>query len=145
MGPHAIQTNGPQLLVGGTTDIVFSRVTRYADGYVHGGGPPRAFAGAATRARAAWTGAGRPGSPALWGQGYFALGKESLKSGEDYLRDYYAFTGPFAQKIVEGMLTTPQAVLQFIRGYAEAGCDELILFPAAADIEQLKRLSDVIG
>jgi alkanesulfonate monooxygenase SsuD/methylene tetrahydromethanopterin reductase-like flavin-dependent oxidoreductase (luciferase family) len=144
-GPRPAQPNGPQILVGGSTDVVFSRVARYADGYVHGGGPPRAFAGAASRAHAAWSEAGRPGKPALWGQGYFALGAKAEKPGADYLRDYYAFTGPFAQKIADGMLTTPQAVLQFIRGYAEAGCDELILFPAVADLDQLKRLAGVIA
>src|SRR5579871_1904555 len=37
----------PELLVGGSSDAVFSRVARYADGYMHGGGPPRQFARAA--------------------------------------------------------------------------------------------------
>ncbi|MGH2685070.1 MAG: LLM class flavin-dependent oxidoreductase, partial [Actinomycetota bacterium] len=41
----------PPLLVGGSSDATFARVARSADGYVHGGGPPRAFARAADRAR----------------------------------------------------------------------------------------------
>src|SRR6266850_147810 len=41
---------GPPLLVGGSSGDAFARMARYADGYVHGGGPPRAFAGAAGRA-----------------------------------------------------------------------------------------------
>ena len=45
----------------------FLRAARHADGYVHGGGPPRAFASAAERARAAWADAGRPGRPAALG------------------------------------------------------------------------------
>ena len=76
----------------------FARMARYADGYAHGGGPPRAFASAAARAEAAWNDLGRPGRPRLWGQGYFALG--DVERGNDYLRDYYAFTGPFAERIV---------------------------------------------
>jgi hypothetical protein len=43
------------------------------------------------------------------------------------------------------MLATPQAVAQFVRGYAEAGCDELVLLPAVADIAQLERLADALG
>ena len=43
------------------------------------------------------------------------------------------------------MLTTPQAVAQFARGYAEAGCDELLLFPTTADISQLDRLAEVVS
>ncbi len=34
---------------------------------------------------------------------------------------------------MDGLLTTPQAVAQFLRGYADAGCDEIALFPAVAE------------
>jgi alkanesulfonate monooxygenase SsuD/methylene tetrahydromethanopterin reductase-like flavin-dependent oxidoreductase (luciferase family) len=145
IGPKPVQPNGPEVLVGGTTDVVFSRVARYADGYVHGGGPPRAFAGPAAKARAAWKDCGRPGQPQVWGQGYFALGEGTQEPGQEYLRHYYAFTGPFAEKIAEGLLTTPQAILQFIRGYEDAGCDELVLLPAVSGLDQVDRLADVIG
>ena len=120
-------------------------MARYADGYVHGGGPPRAFARAADKARAAWSDAGRPGKPMLWAQGYFALGDEdTAEAGMRYMRHYYAFTGPFAEKIAAGLLTTPQAIAQFLRGYEEAGCDEMVLFPAVPGIEQLDRLGRVL-
>ncbi len=145
IGPRSARTTGPELLIGGLSDQAFARVARYADGYVHGGGPPKAFARAADKARAAWTDAGRPGMPRLWAQGYFALGDDAQEAGAKYLRDYYAFTGPFAEKVVAGMLTTPQAVAQFVRGYAEAGCDELVLFPAVADLAQLDRLADALA
>jgi alkanesulfonate monooxygenase SsuD/methylene tetrahydromethanopterin reductase-like flavin-dependent oxidoreductase (luciferase family) len=146
VGPRPARPGGPEVLVGGLSDQTFARVARYADGYVHGGGPPRAFARAADRARAAWSDAGRPGRPALWGQGYFALGDDAtIEAGAAYLRDYYAFTGPFVEKVVEGMLTTPQAIVQYARGYAEAGCDELALFPAVAALAQLESLADVLN
>lgn len=136
----------PELLVGGGSDISFARVARYADGYAHGGGPPRAFARAADKARAAWSDAGRPGRPRLWGQGYFALGDEATKAaGMAYLREYYAFTGPYAERIVTELLTTPQAITQFVRGYAEAGCDDLVLFPTVAHLDQLDRLAAVLA
>jgi alkanesulfonate monooxygenase SsuD/methylene tetrahydromethanopterin reductase-like flavin-dependent oxidoreductase (luciferase family) len=142
--PTACRPGGPELLIGGLSDQGYARMARYADGYVHGGGPPRAFARAADKARAAWSDAGRPGKPQLWAQGYFALGKQSAEAGVRYLRDYYAFTGPFAEKIAAGLLTTPQAIAQFIRGYEEAGCDELVLFPTIPDIAQLERLAEVL-
>ena len=145
LGSHGPRPRGPELLIGGLSEQAFSRMARYADGYVHGGGPPRAFARIADNARAAWRDAGRPGVPALWGQGYFALGKEAADAGARYLRDYYAFTGPFAEKIAEGLLTTPHAVVQYVRGYEDAGCDELVLLPAVTDPTQVARLSDVVG
>lgn len=144
IGPKPAQQNGPRLLIGGASDVVFARVARYADGYIHGGGPPRAFASAARKARAAWADAGRPGRPLLWGQGYFALG-DAAEAGANYLRHYYAFTGPFAEKIAAGLLTTPQAIVQYVRGYQEEGCDELILFPTVAGLEQLDQLAEVLA
>src|SRR5438067_6052343 len=142
IGPKAARARGPELLVGGLSDAGFARVARYADGYVHGGGPPRAFARAADKARAAWSDAGRPGKPQLWAQGYFALGSDDIEeAGAHYLRDYYAFTGPFAERIAAGLLTSPQAIAQFMRGYEEAGCDELVLFPTVPDIAQLDQMT----
>jgi alkanesulfonate monooxygenase SsuD/methylene tetrahydromethanopterin reductase-like flavin-dependent oxidoreductase (luciferase family) len=134
---------GIELLVGGASGQAFSRMARYADGYAHGGGPPRAFAGAAARAHAAWRDLGRPGRPRLWGQGYFALG--DVERGNAYLRDYYAFTGPFAERVVAANLTSARAIKDFLRGYEEAGCDELVLFPTTADAAELDRLAEVVA
>jgi len=145
--PHAASgaKEGPRLLVGGLSGEAFARMARYADGYVHGGGPPRAFASAAARAHAAWQDFGRPGRPALWGQGYFGLGSDAAEEGARYLRDYYAFTGPFADKIAAANLTTPQAVVDFVRGYEEAGCDELVLLPTVGRLDQLDLLAEVLA
>ena len=146
IGPRAEDARAPALLLGGTTDAVFARVARYADGYMHGGGPPRAFARAANKARAAWLDMGRIGLPALWGRGYFALGgADQAEAAVRYVRDYYAFTGPFAEKIAEGLLTTPQAIAQLLRGYADAGCDEVALIPTLTSLDQLDRLAEVIA
>ncbi|HEX6348262.1 MAG TPA: LLM class flavin-dependent oxidoreductase [Candidatus Dormibacteraeota bacterium] len=137
-----IDASSPPMLVGGGGPA-FLRAARFADGYVHGGGPPRAFATAAARARAAWCDAGRPGRPQLWGQGYFALGDAAR--GADYLRDYYAFTGAFAGKIAAANLTSPQAVKAFVRGYEDEGCDELVLFPTVSGLDQLERLAEAVA
>jgi alkanesulfonate monooxygenase SsuD/methylene tetrahydromethanopterin reductase-like flavin-dependent oxidoreductase (luciferase family) len=146
MVPRLGSSRGPDILVGGLSGEAFGRMARYADGYVHGGGPPRAFASAASRANAAWIDHGRPGRPQLWGQGYFALGDaRAIEAGADYLRDYYAFTGPFAEKIAAGNLTTPQAIMDLVRGYEEAGCDELVLLPTVADPAQLDLLAGVLS
>ncbi|MEK6221149.1 MAG: LLM class flavin-dependent oxidoreductase [Chloroflexota bacterium] len=146
IGPRPFSPTGPELLVGGISDITFERVSRYADGFMHNGGSPRYFSRQADKARAAWLDAGRPGSPKLWGMGYFALGDDEVtQGGADYLREYYAFTGPFAEKITEDLLTTPQAITQFVRGYAEAGCNELVLYPTTNHPDQLQRLADIVG
>ncbi len=145
LGPKPLQAGGPQLLVGGLNDAAFARMARYADGYIHGGGPPQAFARAVEKARAAWSDADREGKPALWGMGYYALGSAAeIEAGADYLRDYYAFAGPFAEKIAAGLLTSPEIIRGFIRGYEEAGCDELLLFPTVANVAQLDHLAEAV-
>ncbi|MGH8927139.1 MAG: LLM class flavin-dependent oxidoreductase [Acidimicrobiia bacterium] len=143
VGPIPSQRGGPDLLVGGTGGGALLRMARLADGYVHGGGPPRSFASAVTRVRAAWEDVGRPGQPQLWGQVYFALG--DADAGDAYLRDYYSFTGAFADKIAAANLTTPAAIAEYLRGYEEAGCDELVLLPTVADLDQVDRLAEVVG
>lgn len=133
---------GLPVLVGGSSGQALARMARYADGYAHGGGPPRAFASAAAKARAAWTDLGRPGRPKLWGQAYFALGEPDR--GAAYLRDYYAFTGPFAEKVAAGNLTSARAVKDLVRGYEAEGCDELILLPTVADAAEVERLAEAL-
>jgi alkanesulfonate monooxygenase SsuD/methylene tetrahydromethanopterin reductase-like flavin-dependent oxidoreductase (luciferase family) len=145
IGPSPVQPGGPELIVGGLDDAAFARAARYADGFIHNGGPPRIFARSVDKALAAWQDAGRPGRPRIWGMAYFALGDDEASAGHDYLLDYYAFTGPFAERIAAGLLTTPQAIIQHIRGYAEAGCDHLVLFPTSSAIVQLERLEEVVG
>lgn len=145
IGPPTTTSRGPDLLIGGLSDRGYARMARYADGYVHGGGPPRSFARAADKARAAWRDMGRPGHPRLWAQAYFALGDDAaIETGRRVMRDYYAFLGPFAERVASELLVTPQAIAQFLRGYEEAGCHELVLFPAVPHIGQVQQLADVL-
>lgn len=136
--------DAPSLLLGGLSDRALLRVARHAAGYVHGGGPPRAFRSAAVRALVAWSDAGRPGRPQLWGVGYFALGPGAAERGRRELIDYYAFTGGYSSRVAGGLLTTPEEVREFARDYAEAGCDELVLFPTVAELSQVDRLAEAV-
>jgi alkanesulfonate monooxygenase SsuD/methylene tetrahydromethanopterin reductase-like flavin-dependent oxidoreductase (luciferase family) len=145
LNPSSARPHGPDLVLGGLSDRALVRLVRYADGYVHGGGPPRAFRSATDRVRAAWSDVGRPGHPRLWGTGYFALGPDAGDIGRAHLHHYYGFTGAFADRIVAGLLTTPEEIGEFARGYAEAGCDDLMLFPTVADLAQVDLLAGVVA
>jgi alkanesulfonate monooxygenase SsuD/methylene tetrahydromethanopterin reductase-like flavin-dependent oxidoreductase (luciferase family) len=144
LGPWA-ERSRPRLLLGGGSDAALLRLARYADGYVHNGGPARAFRTAAHRVVSAWADSGRPGRPELWGLGYFALGPGAKEEGWQGLLDYYAFTGGFASRIAAGLLVSPEAVRALVREYAEAGCDHLVLFPTVARLDQVDRLADANG
>ncbi|MGH8957651.1 MAG: LLM class flavin-dependent oxidoreductase [Acidimicrobiia bacterium] len=143
VGPTPTSTGGPDLLVGGASGPAFLRAARLADGYVHGGGPARTFASAATKVRAAWEDVGRPGSPQLWAQAYFGLSDAGAVTS--YLLDYYRFAGPFAQRIAEAGLTSATQLTNFLRAYEEAGCEELVLLPAIAELSEVERLASIVN
>ena len=135
---------GPSCSSAASSGPAFARMARYADGYAHGGGPPRAFARAAA---SALRGVERPRPPrpaAAVGAGVLRARRRGTPA-RAYLRDYYAFTGPFAEQIAAGNLTSPRAIRDLVRGYEEAGCDELVLLPTVADPAQLDRLAEVLA
>lgn len=133
-----------ELLIGGSSQAALARMVRVADGLCHEGGAPRVFRASADRARIAWSDAGRPGQPRLWGLGYFALGPDSAEVGRQALQRYYSFTGGYATRIGAGLLTSVDSIAAYCEGYQEAGCDDLVLFPAVADITQVERLAGAI-
>ncbi len=134
----------PKILLGGASDAALVRLARYADGYVHNGGPARAFRTAVDRVLSAWSDLERPGRPELWGLGYFALGPDAAEPGRRDLLHYYGFAGGFAKRIAAGLLTSPEAVRDFVRDYAAAGCDHLVLFPTVARQDQVERLAEAV-
>lgn len=143
VGPRQASPRGPALLVGGGGDAALARMARHSDGYVHGGGPARAFKSAADRALAAWNDEGRPTPPRLVGTAYFALDGRASEGREDLLR-YYSFVGPFADRIAGGLLTSRNEIAELAAGYAEAGCTELVIFPTVADMRQLDLLAEAL-
>ncbi|HEX6547731.1 MAG TPA: LLM class flavin-dependent oxidoreductase [Candidatus Dormibacteraeota bacterium] len=132
--------------VGGGSDQAYLRAARAAAGYVHGGGPPRAFRSAVDRVLAAWSDLGRPGRPRIWGTGYFALGPDARERGMDDLLRYYGFLGSLAEPVAAGQLvSSAEEVRAYAEGYRENGCDDLVLFPTIPDLEQLERLSEIVS
>jgi alkanesulfonate monooxygenase SsuD/methylene tetrahydromethanopterin reductase-like flavin-dependent oxidoreductase (luciferase family) len=143
IGPAPVQPGGPPLLIGGTGPAAIRRTTALGAGWIAGGGDPAMFADAAERVRTAWAAAGRDGAPRLVSLGYYALGPDGRDAARSYLSDYYAFLGQYADQIAAGALTDPDAVRRAADEFAEAGCDELILFPCSADPDQVDRLAEV--
>jgi alkanesulfonate monooxygenase SsuD/methylene tetrahydromethanopterin reductase-like flavin-dependent oxidoreductase (luciferase family) len=135
--------DGPPLLIGGGGGHTNRRVVEYGAGWISGGGGPDAFAQGAAPIKQAWSEAGRAGAPRLVALGYYALGPDATALAEGYLTDYYAFAGPYAKMAAEAALTSEDVVREQLAAFADAGCDELILFPCSPDVDQLRRLADV--
>ena len=102
IGPEPFHGGRPQLMFGGDSPAAFLRMARYGAGWIAGGGFGDVFRAGAEQARQAWTQAGRDGRPRLLALAYFALGPDGAEHARSYLEDYYAFTGPFAQRSPPG-------------------------------------------
>jgi len=145
IGPDLGRFGPPQILIGGGADAALRRVPKFGAGYIAGGGGPEPFATAAAKAREVWSQAGKPGKPRLAALGYFALGGDARERADQVLKNYYAVSGPYADRVAASALVDVEKVRGAISGYEAAGCDELILFPCNPDPSQVDQLADVVG
>jgi alkanesulfonate monooxygenase SsuD/methylene tetrahydromethanopterin reductase-like flavin-dependent oxidoreductase (luciferase family) len=145
IGPAPTWPGGPPLLFGGTSEAALRRTVRYGAGWISGGGGLQNFAQMAARVRQAWTAAGREGVPRLAALTYYALGPDAADRARAYLMDYYAVSGPYAERIASSANVTPDLVRQTVQQFQSAGCDELILFPCDASVDQVERLREVVA
>ncbi|HEX5609275.1 MAG TPA: LLM class flavin-dependent oxidoreductase [Solirubrobacterales bacterium] len=144
VGPRS--ASAPRLVVGGGVDVAFRRAARFGEGWIAGGSPPDQYAGMAEKAKAAWREAGREGEPRLMGLTYFGLGENAEEQAREELTGYYEWLGEDIANFIAGSAATdPETVQQYLAGFAEAGCDELILFPTSSDPGQVDLLADAAG
>jgi alkanesulfonate monooxygenase SsuD/methylene tetrahydromethanopterin reductase-like flavin-dependent oxidoreductase (luciferase family) len=141
VGPAPVR---PGLLIGGTSDAAFRRVGQFGDGWTSGGGGYQRFGGALERVREAWRDAGREGEPRTMALFYYSLGDRAAEQAESSLGAYYAFAGEYAAQIAAGAATSAERVREYVSGYEEAGCDEVICFPASPDPAQVDLLADAL-
>jgi len=142
IGPAPRPGGRPGLLIGGRTDAAFQRAATYADGWTIGGGAPATVTQALDKLTAAWTAAGRTGRPRTMALFYFALGQDAEQMAASSLGGYYAFLGDYAQQVVSSAATDADTVRQYLAGFEAAGTDDVICFPASADVTQVDRLAE---
>jgi alkanesulfonate monooxygenase SsuD/methylene tetrahydromethanopterin reductase-like flavin-dependent oxidoreductase (luciferase family) len=136
----------PTLLIGGGVEASFERAARVGDGWIAGGSPPELFAQEREQVEAAWSAAGRDGTPKAAGLAYFSLGEKAEENANAYLTDYYAWLGEETANFIAGAAAKDaDTVKQYLAAYEGAGCDELILFPSSSDPEQVDLLADAAG
>ncbi|HEX4720690.1 MAG TPA: LLM class flavin-dependent oxidoreductase [Thermoleophilaceae bacterium] len=133
----------PEVVIGGGSPASFRRAAQHA-GWMMGGGPPERFAGELEKLQAAWSGAGREGEPRKMALGYFGLGDGAGDQIHRYITDYYAFLGEFAEQMAAGVPADAQAVKDRVAAFAEAGCDEFVLFPTSSDPGQVDLLAEAV-
>ena len=144
VGP-ALPQGRPGMLIGGSADVAFERAAEHGDGWIMGGGTPDQLREGADKTRAAWQAAGREGEPRIAALAYFALGDGAREAADAYLRHYYEWLGEYADMIASGAAVDAETVKQYVAGFADAGCDELVMFPCSPDPDQVDLLADAIA
>ena len=145
IGPPPAREGGPELLIGGYSAASIRRVGRWADGFMSGGVPdPEQVRQMFDLAEESWRAEGREGRPRLVATLYYALGPNADRGG-DYIRDYYSYFGPGADDMARSIPSTPEAVDDLIRGFGEAGADEVVCWPTVAELDQVDRLAELVG
>ncbi|HEX2132682.1 MAG TPA: LLM class flavin-dependent oxidoreductase [Actinophytocola sp.] len=137
--------SAPPILMGGHSPAALSRTARVADGWISGGGGVDMFAGGVAALRAAWQEAGREGKPRIVSLTYFALGSRAAELADQYLSDYYGFAPPYAQLVLRNAAVGEAKLAETLSRLEEIGCDEVLLAPCGADLDQLKELRAVVG
>jgi alkanesulfonate monooxygenase SsuD/methylene tetrahydromethanopterin reductase-like flavin-dependent oxidoreductase (luciferase family) len=132
------------ILIGGATDHAVERAVRYGVGYTAGGAPPDMVAPIAEKVRTSWRDARREGEPRVVALSYFALGPVAKEGAANYLKDYYAFLGEWADRIAESAPTSADALRDIATKFRDIGVDELIFDPTIAELDQVDRLAEAI-
>jgi alkanesulfonate monooxygenase SsuD/methylene tetrahydromethanopterin reductase-like flavin-dependent oxidoreductase (luciferase family) len=142
VGPTPRADGRPGLLIGGSADAAFERAARFGDGWTLGGGTPDAFAQGLEKTNQAWSAAGREGKPRTMVLFYFALGADAAQHAEYSLGHYYAFLGDYAQRVVGSAAKDADTVRGYLAAFEAAGADDVICFPASADVGQVDLLAE---
>ena len=135
-------TRDVPLLFGGFSPKAYDRMVKWGKGYVAASVPPPMAATGFEQARAAWKDGGRGGSPYLLAIAYFGLGDpDRARAG---IHSYYAFAGNMADMMAQGVLTTPDAIKDAVNAFADIGADELVFNTGTDELDDVKRLADVV-
>jgi alkanesulfonate monooxygenase SsuD/methylene tetrahydromethanopterin reductase-like flavin-dependent oxidoreductase (luciferase family) len=144
IGPAPAREGGPELIVGGHSELSFQRAARFGDGWIMGGGAPEMFAQNADAVEQAWQSAGRSGRPRKLSLAYFALGARAREQADAYLKHYYGWLGELAEQIAASAAVSEEMVKGYVAAFEQSGCDELIMIPSSSELDQVSRLADAV-
>jgi alkanesulfonate monooxygenase SsuD/methylene tetrahydromethanopterin reductase-like flavin-dependent oxidoreductase (luciferase family) len=150
VGPPPVQAGGPQLLVGTMGPKTMRSAASWAEGLA---GTTLDLDVAKQNelydvARDAWAQAGKP-KPHLATSFWFALGdgEQARAQVHHHLRRYMNWIpGEVVDAMAPttGFAGTDEELLDVLRRFEDIGTDEVHLIPTSADVDQLRRVADVV-
>jgi alkanesulfonate monooxygenase SsuD/methylene tetrahydromethanopterin reductase-like flavin-dependent oxidoreductase (luciferase family) len=148
IGPVPTTSDGPRLLAGALGPKSIERCARWADGLYawSGNGEQGELENAFAVADAAWQRAGREQAPYRMGGFWFTLADDGARKLYDYVYDYLAIAGTeIATMMAESVHRSGEDAVEAALDNAQAaGCEEVFLVPATAELEELERLQELL-
>lgn len=149
IGPTPTWSGGPRLLAGAMGPKSIERCAQWADGLYawSGNGEESELSHTFGMADAAWERAGRDQTPYRMGGFWYTLVDNGQQRLYDYVYEYLAIAGPeIATMMAESVhRSSADAVLAALDNAEAAGCEELFMVPATADIAEVDRLCELLA
>lgn len=149
IGPEPVGGIAPELLVGVLGPKALARCAQWADGLYawSGNGERDELATMFARADEAWQQAGRDSRPYRLGGFWYSLADNGQQRLYDYVYDYMAIAGDdIATAMAQATHRhTGDAVKEALDNAEAAGCEEVFLVPATADISEVDRLAELLS
>ena len=149
IGPSPVSSGGPRLLAGAMGPKSIARCARWADGLYgwSANGEQAELARVFAAADAAWAQAERPDRPYRLGGFWYTLADNGQQKLYDYIYEYLAIAGPeIATMMAESVnRSSADAVRAAVDNAEAAGCEEVFLVPATAELVEVERLADIVA
>lgn len=149
IGPEPMNAGGPRILAGAMGPKSIERCAKWADGLYawSGNGDKEELKRTFAVADTAWEHAGRTQKPYRLGGFWYTLADDGQQKLYDYVYEYLSIAGPeIATMMAESVhRCTADAVAEGLDNAEAAGCEEIFMVPATADIAELDRLCDIIA
>ena len=149
IGPTPTQVGGPRILAGAMGPKSIARCSQWAGGLYawSGNGETHELQNTFNMAEQAWTQAGRTDTPYRLGGFWYTLADEGQRKLYDYVYEYLAIAGPeIATMMAESVhRSTPDTVREALDNAEAAGCEELFMVPATAELSELDRLMELLA
>ena len=149
IGPAMARPGGPRLLAGAMGPKSIERCAQWADGLYawSGNGEEVELSRTFAMADAAWERAERKQKPYRMGGFWYTLADNGQQKLYDYVYEYLAIAGPeIATMMAESVhRSSADAVREALDNAEAAGCEELFVVPATAELSEIRRLCEVLA
>jgi alkanesulfonate monooxygenase SsuD/methylene tetrahydromethanopterin reductase-like flavin-dependent oxidoreductase (luciferase family) len=150
VGPAPLQPGGPPLYAGVMGPKATARAAHWADGvYVwSGNGVKSEIAHLLAQTERAWEAAKRDKPPRRIGGFWYSLAPhDALGKLQAYVYDYVAYFGDAPARGMASAMNraTPDAVRQSLDDLEAAGCEEVFLVPATAELAEVERAAEIVA